>query len=780
MSKITTNRLDVAAMLTTKACCYLDATMEIVEISGVSQKIGQNWRIDKAIRELIHHDWFGDGTFLKVRSVAYVADNESDKSAMKAYMMINRGKDTTLYNSIREYAETSGKLRTRLTTAYEILSSERNAHAIIIRLFFGYMVNDIKMGVSPELDKLVYSNTLGKIIYPLNSRGSRGYWITPPFMGCKKQICMVLRLSDDGVLTASAQTFSNILHARILEDENCRYLKPYIINRVGRFVPVDSPDPNKEYWYEKGEKKHRAEIPFINYDRFDSYKSSRCGALASFFEIVDKKLSEYVVIKPWEYESTDFTTIRRKFDEGKVFHECCERLRHKGITIVDVDGDDRFLERAESLKSILAKAFCINVRIGDIEDNGFNILLHHDEEFYSIKNNGKATVDVRKQFSAMHPNAIAQGITHERYSDVSDEPASLLSMLKVCIISLCIKEDFLQHNRCTLTDFNDLGLDKGLTIATRRVEWEQTMVSGQMKKSKHYRYYIAIFASNGDLQLRNMRAEEACISEDAEIRRIDDAFRNRHDGTQCSAVEWIAFTDSEDIYRCSITDERVLPNIRNIYHALLSVSKRLPIDDFFRMFGDFEDFVREHAEDKSLPSMEDISEYRILLYNNLSDSCSDALPLSKFQKALDSRHHKRLYNAFTKYLWVEKGLKLSAGIRQKKENDQFAILSLYDIHYCQTPQYSSPHDSHETLQDTVTFYVGKNSTTAFNKTGPSRGFPMRQLNRVNGEKIDTAFVERLLGLCTADFVRLHEFTVSPFLMKYINEFIELERFRKKD
>lgn len=55
---------------------------------------------------------------------------------------------------------------------------------------------------------------------------------------------------------------------------------------------------------------------------------------------------------------------------------------------------------------------------------------------------------------------------------------------------------------------------------------------------------------------------------------------------------------------------------------------------------------------------------------------------------------------------------------------------------------------------------------------------MRQLTRVNGEKIDTAFVEKLLGLCTADFVRLHEFTVSPFLMKYINEFIEQERFKK--
>lgn len=777
MSNITTNRLDVASMLKTKACCYLDATMEIVEISGIPQRTGQNWRIDKAIRNLIHHDWFGDGTFLKVRSVAYVADNESDGSSTKAYMMIHRDKEYTLFNSIRQYAETTGKLRVRLMSAYDILSTEQNANAIIIRLFFGYMVNDMPMGISPELDKLVYSNTMGKIIYPLNGRGSRGYWTSTPFVGSRKQICMVLRLADDGVLTACAQTFSKILHSRVLEEDGCRNLKPYIINKVGHFVPVDNPDSNKEYWYEKGEQKHRAEVPFINFDKFESYKSSRCGALASFFETVDKKLSEYVAIKPWMYNSADFTTINRKFDEGKVFVECCERIRSNGINIVDVDGDERFLERAEELRAVLAQAFCINARIGDIDDRAYNILLHHDEEFYSIKNNHEESIDVRKDFSAQHPNAIAQGITHERFSEVSQDSASLLSMLKVCIISLCVKEDVLHHRRCTLTCLPDAGLERGVTIATRKVEWEKTFVNGKTKRVKYHRYFIASFLADGSLCLRNIRAEEAWHSTDDDLVRIDKAFR-KADDTQDGCIEWIAYIDRNDIYKCSITDERVLPNIRNIYHALLSVAKNLPIDDFFRLYSDFEQYVKTHADDSSLPSMEEVAEYRILLYNNLSDSTSKDLPLARYQKALDSRHHKRLYKAFTHFLWGEKGIRLTAGVRQKKEDDQFSILSLYDIHYCQTPVYSSPHDSNEVRQDSVTYYVGKNSSTAFNKTGPSRGFPMRQLARINGQQIDLSFVETLLGLCTADFVRLHEFTVSPFLMKYLHEYMEIERFKK--
>ena len=60
--------------------------------------------------------------------------------------------------------------------------------------------------------------------------------------------------------------------------------------------------------------------------------------------------------------------------------------------------------------------------------------------------------------------------------------------------------------------------------------------------------------------------------------------------------------------------------------------------------------------------------------------------------------------------------------------------------------------------------------------GLRNGYPIRQICHANGSDLDMSFVKRILSMCMVDFVRLNRWTVAPFPIKYLREFIEHEIF----
>lgn len=792
--------------------------------------------INYLIMETIQSD-FG----LNARSVAYNCSGNDDWMKMEAYMMFDKGQDA--YEKVRAIVERNRKLKVSLIREDEISlkieksNSFRNA---IVQLLLGYIDNSTSMDGKEADSDMIWNNTLGRTLYfgsgeewhrkwtDCTQHFDKNHlptWSGEDFLGQDIKVGLSIKIDRNGIFQMHAETYVLLDYERAFK-ANLHY--GYKFDRYNRFLPARQRSGKTKLWYRQGEATHPSTIRFINYGSYKSFMSSRMGVFAAYLNQIERKIGkgskeELLDIIPWPYNG-DVIKVLPVLNDNEVQNTCIRKAR-KRLTISTLDiseTDTSTLKAIGLIKEVLREKFSIT-EVGDVfDESGFNIVIHHDKDYYARRNGkGNNGYDARKEFSKEHPHASIQGITWEEFvrtlprkplytgNHEEDEKAEkqynnkvdeymkrVLQMLRVNLISLAIKHDILLDvPKVTIFDMGKFQLLSPIWFAIRIPEKKSKTDNNKSSE----RFYYMRLSPDGRMKFGSF--DRIQHHEKELYGYIVQGFQKNAYSTKDADpnIELLAWTNVHDIYKIVKTEEHSLPDVRAILEGFKNVAKTMTKTKFWSLYDEFCQRVSSSCLE-NVPTEEELIDYREKVKNlmekrNLKEE--DTYP--HFQKCISGRPElkmRKTYYAFTNFLKEEKGIDMDPHIRKKDNAETFAVGNLQDGWHFPTPDYLFQLGEDEkqevvtncdhldnlqlfrTLPWSETYCIGKKDS--LEATGPSKGSLYRRIERINHQPLDKDFTNLLMSMNIVDFVKLGSWTVKPYPVKYLNEYKSIKAYGDGD
>ena len=758
--KFRTNRIS-SKMLTDEGLDeFFGEQMDILKISPGLNSAGESPKsLNKRLRDVVEYGWIKE---YKARSVVYVADRHTERRYQVAYIMFDKGSYD--YARVREIVENKYSLRLSKIDDLSAELQDESFYAILFNLMLGYLDNDNYLDDS----ELSFNNFAGRTFVFNTSRDWNDKWKEGRFKGHKKMFALEIKMTKDFLLSCKAVTFTEMT-PKLAKEVIKGTPVPYEFDKL-RVRATENTKPNGKYWYKKGDKNFRATIPYFNYHSLEKFKSSKLGALAKTLLSFDEKVRDYMNISHWVYDENEIKEIEvvNKKPKLNTVNYCKEQIRKVNIVNVGLT-DEEFSMYAERLKdAILQRKDPVKVSIGELNERGYNLILSHNKDYYE----GKGIEDEVFKYNQSHTNVIKQCMTIERMEEYMKDGSDIKNMesvLDICFVSLFIKAE-LKKGRMTIEDISSYGFKNPITFVIRN----KKKLSNDDKKEVNYFYKIVIYPDN------KLKTYSICQNDILKLRSADEkkewafieqAFAKEDNGKiPDNSIEWAVYEDVKNIYICQKTEEYHMPDIKDIHKGLDDASGIVSKEFFMELLDGFV----ESAIDQNIPT-EDVEQYRSYIHTQLEDKGDDVEKIALRRiLAPNGKGHKTLYKLLTEYM-EKKGLRLDAHIRNKKYDERHDRGMMYFNKgwWFRTPDYEKGN-TFAYLNDTISYYVGEKQS--LNQTGLRNGFPIRQICHANGSDLDMGFVNRILSMCMVDFVRLNRWTVAPFPIKYLREFIEHDNF----
>lgn len=753
------------------------------ELRNPSSK-GVNFLITKAIYSI---------TGLKALATAYNCSGVEEWNDMAAYIMFR--KSDNAFEKVRPIIEEIKGLKVvRVDDVSGKISLDNSFKFSMVQLLLGYMDNNISDDLeSGTKDNDVWNNTMGKTVYFGDGKDWHRKWTDTTdhynkehmivwsgrdFKDSDVKVGMSIRVNQEGILLLNAESY-------VLLDKKtaakARLTFGYSFDKYGRFLPAVLRE-GKKYWFKKGEETVRPNIHFVDYGSVHSFESSRMGVLAKYLERIDMEIGSksenpLVEIKPWCYTG-DVTRLNPVLKDKEVLKKCVNRVKNKlTLSLAGISMDDyKVSEAVKVITDTLHDEFGIKSVGSSFDDDGYNLLMYHDKDYYI----NRKKPDVRTEYSKQHPKASIQGITFEQFvSTVPVRPLAtgdkdedeknirlykasveaynkrVLNMLRINIISLAIKRDLMKATpKISIVDVTRFHLSKPLFMAVRR------------KEGKRNLYFYMKLWPDGKMSFAQFDGE--WYYEKKEYGKIVRAFQTNDWSMKDpdSDIELVAWNDIDDIYRIVKTIEHPVPAVIEIYDELRSTDKTMTYDELCALYDDFKKWLPSSGQQVT---DEEIAAYDELMRSGIANTAGRNITYKKLQGMLGYKYHRHMYNAFNTFLST-RGIKIDPHLRNNENKDRLGLLNLVDGYHFPTPDYEHYTG---TLPYSETYCIG--SKNALERSGLNRGFLYRRIERINKQPIDKAFIETLLNMNIVDFVKLGQWTVRPFPVKYLNEYCDLVR-----
>lgn len=748
-----------------------------------------NFLITKAIHSI---------TGVKAKATAYNCSGIEDWNKMSAYMMFDKSQHA--FEQVRNTVEKISGLKATLlndiiTQNDDQSNAERDAFKYsMVQLLLGYMDNNLSDELGKDSkDKDVWNNTMGKTVYFGEGKDWHRKWTDTTnhydknhnlvwsgrdLKGSDIIVGMSIRVNQEGILQMNAESYVKLKKETA---DKVRLTLGYSFDKYGRFLPAVMRE-GREYWFKKGEETVRPNISFIDYSNLRSFESSRMGILAKYFERIDTEIGSksekpLLEIRPWNYNGM-VERIHPVLKDKEVLKKCIAKVKNKlSLCVADIPLKEEKLCMAISIiKDTLDNTFGITNVSDQFDESCYNLLLCHDKDYYI----NKKLPDMRREYATKHPSASIQGITYEQFvQSVPEQPLQtgdkeeddkneraykaalkayqgrVINMLRINIISLAIKHDLLKAApKITIVDVSRFNLSAPIFFAIRQKEGKQDI------------YYYMKLLPDGKMKFNAFDGERHYERNDYE--RIVQAFQKHDWSTQDpdNNIELAAWQNLDDIYIIVKTIEHPVPAFREIHDELKSTDKVMNHDELSRLYEDFKQWLPSYDQQ---PTMEEVTAYDEHMQDVISSTAGRNITYKKLQGVLGYKDFRHMYNAFNAFMTAH-NIKIDPHLRNNENKDRLGLLNLVDGYHFATPDYENLSD---TMPYSETYCIG--SKDALGKNGINRGFLYRRVERTNHQPIEKEFVETLLGMNIVDFVKLGQWTVKPFPVKYLNEYSDIVR-----
>lgn len=617
------------------------------------------------------------------------------------------------------------------------------------------LVNSLKNRSS---DLFTYNNITGSLYYSLDVK-----------QNAKTIELLKLRFythaNDYIALEANTETFSEV---ESLKKYGKSKAEPkYVFDEdTGEFRKKLHDDKKKsQKFFDKGALTRKgSKKKFLDFSTEDSFKKSKTGIIAIFLRDVKDNLADYISISqiPFiEYRNCETQRIDYENKDYATF------VRNTGICVVDTVNTTESVQMKNLMVEFLKNEYGIS-EIFDKRENGkyiIEIIHEKGSEYYSTKeerdcpnlfNEFNKPEDQHNLFSE---DEIIQHITVEKTSNKINGEV-IKDVMHNIVQELIIKGN-IKYKQISLVNWSEP--NDWTFVKCGRGKWNK------QKGFYNFCYYKMTVSQHGKLTFDVFDDERypEQNEEYAVLRQIFEYYNNNNKN-QYSNIECVVYKSIEDLNVIYKTKEFTLPNVNDLAKTItLSDGKRKIAKNILERYLD--EYVSLHS------FTEEQQNEIVVLRQNIQNEPGTDISYKTLLTAYDEmgkRHFlikRKLIKDFVDWLYEKTSgednpILLHAQMKSKPNlyknfNSFLGIKSLI-------------------LDKQFKYFVGKKET-ALQWDMPTSCIVRDVIpwNRNGVNKNGPIFFNELEHMLSVEFVRNGQFTVTPFPMKYLNEYI---RFREKD
>lgn len=589
------------------------------------------------------------------------------------------------------------------------------------RLLAQLLINSMR---TPKHDAFRYSNLTGKLFYH------------DPAWKYKDRFIRFLEIViDPGMyLNLNHETFKRV------ENES---LGTHVIDpKTGEFRKKLKSDTNVTT-YKKGSLKHN-HFRVDNFDMTDytHFCKSKMGVMEQFLKDVKENLSKYISIELMEREDAREFDISNLEKAGISDSEYGELLKKKGVVIVDEIGTEKSKKIVNSLSVELLEHYGVEVTIGDLTLEAYNIRIIHNEEYY-IENELPDPHNNIKGYIVQHMTEEA-----EHFTESSGSSPAVRKIVQELIIKGDVKEKFI-----SIYDWKRLDSGKSWTFILReRRKTESGENTGHfnfanIEVKNYFDYYRLQIDCNGKMDFDSFCDADNEVSEEWEkICCAYDLVESKQFRVK-NKIDGLFYSDIDNIHAIIETREKTLPNITALMNMLRETDEKQKVqkDVLIQAINDFELAYQDYYENAE-------SWKEKLLEKE------EMITKKEVKKVLNMRTNAA--SLFNRFFHEKFGIWIFGEWRKEEFDAIYQIGNLLNIKY----EYNDNDydDGH-----TFVYYVGAKSK----RISYPNACCMRKVVSF-GDEIE---YEELLPLMAVEFVRNNQYTVLPFPYKYLREYIKQKR-----
>lgn len=586
------------------------------------------------------------------------------------------------------------------------------------RLLAQLLINSMR---TPKHDAFRYSNLTGKLFYH------------DPAWKYKDRFIRFLEIViDPGMyLNLNHETFKRV------ENEN---LGTHVIDpKTGEFRKKLKSDTNVTT-YKKGSLKHN-HFRVDNFDMTDytHFCKSKMGIMEQFLKDVKENLSKYISIELMEREDAREFDISNWEKAGISDSEYGELLKKKGVVIVDEIGTEKSKKIVNSLSVELLEHYGVEVTIGDLTLEAYNIRIIHNEEYY-IENELPDPHNNIKGYIVQHMTEEA-----EHFTESSGSSPAVRKIVQELIIKGDVKERFI-----SIYDWKRLDSGKSWTFILRerrKTEFGENtrhVNFANIEVKNYFDYYRLQIDCNGKMDFDSFCDADNEVSEEWEkICCAYDLVESKQFRVK-NKIDGLFYSDIDNIHAIIETREKTLPNITALMNMLRETDEKQKVqkDVLIQAMNDFELAYQDYYEN-------------VELWKEKLLEKEEMITKKEVKKVLNMRTNAA--SLFNRFFHEKFGIWIFGEWRKEEFDAIYQIGNLLNIKY----EYNDNDydDGH-----TFVYYVGAKSK----RISYPNACCMRKVVSF-GDEIE---YEELLPLMVVEFVRNNQYTVLPFPYKYLREYIK--------
>lgn|GEM_PF-245844 len=673
-----------------------------------------------------------------------VLDLATDIYKARAVQYTNGRKAYVLFD---KYAATERQYREAITTVYPdvavrkvdlLAMSEEELEKTFYwqkRLLAQLLMNSIR---APKQMGFAYNNLTGKLFYSQPEWKALDKKTKKPYM----MYFLEIRFDAGMYLNLNVKTFTT----KQKHSRKRLYVIDSKTKNFRRKLTNDNYDENSLFT-ETSFAHRKNTVPYLDFANFERFKSCKLGVQARFLQDVEKYLGKYMKLESRQREGDLTFQESKKEREGLTNTEYAGILNERGVNIVDECRDEYSPKIVARMAAELKAHYDITPMIGPLDKAANNIRLIHNQEYYE-KN------DLHDPHDDDLRGYIVQHLTEEENTKLvgpaQKKPSAVFHKI---ILELILKGD-VRTGRISIFDWQALAGGKTWTFVRREKKRDIKPPKGGNLNTAgktsfdYYQYTCLTIDELGSLAFTAFDDVELAKSEmEHRIRYVYDDYVFTQEVKAKKNIEGLVFSDLNNIHVIIQTNEKTMPDIRNIWTGLKETNDREVV-----LTGTVLDALDAYA---------DICQRDTEYSEALKAKLTNASPtISK--KELRTLMNMRLKTAkrFNRFLHENYNIWISPEIKDQDFEEDYLLENVLGI------KYFVDDETDGNNQISFNYYVGpvRNSlqTSIHNASIVRQVMAEREIE-----------FEKLLPLMAVDFVRIGQYTVLPFPFKYLREYVRM-------
>lgn len=623
------------------------------------------------------------------------------------------------------------------------------------------LVNSLK-NRSSEL--FSYNNITGSLYYSSEARPKRNV-----FEFLKLRFFTPTKEANSIALEANTETFSEVGALKRYGKNNAS--PNYVFDEeTGEFRRKLHDDFKKsQTFFDKGAISRKGtRRKFLDFSAEDNFRKSKIGIIAVFLRDVKENLADYMSISQIPFYDYDDCKEPREDYENMDYSKF---IKEKGICVVNtVNADEDGYTNSVKMQSKIIDSLKCEYKLAEISqsrENGKYVIeiIHNKESGCYAKKEDLVQPSFfeednkpEDQHNLFSENEIIQHVTVEDSFDKVDSE-TIKDVMHNIVQELIIKGDI---------------VDRQISLVNWNEPKEWTFVKcgkgkrNALKKCYDFCYYKMTISSEGKLSFDTFNNRD--FPESDEWGCLDRIFEfyNKGNKNQYSNIECVVYNNIKNVNVIYKTKQFSLPNVDELARTISLADGERTIEK-----SKLEEYLNEFISLHEF-SEDDLMDLEDLFKNLRKEPCSSITykKLLTFEDACNKKHflmRKKLIKLFVGWLYnktsTEESPILLNGQMKKTQNMHRNFNSFLGVKSMK-------------MDGQFKYFVGKKESALKQSLATScivRDIIPWDKNGIN--KNGPIFFDELRHMLSVEFVRNGQYTVIPFPMKYLNEYI---RFKEKD